>query len=128
MNIKRNITILGIIFILFFSINCSEEQSDLKTEGPMQLEGVWEILPSSSHSRLDFNTKSGYAILITDINLEGFLSQESKEYILLSDGKGVRIQSESETVPTGYFLFQDRKKKVWLGLWKEELVRLVQTK
>lgn len=115
-------------FIVITTFACKDDEQDYKDEGPIQLEGVWEILPSASHSKLDFNIKSGYATLIKDRNIEGFLARETTEFILLSDGKGVRIQGESETVPTGYFLFQDRKKEVWLGLWKEELVRLVQIK
>ena len=117
-----------LIICLSFLFTCSDDDHQTKEEGPIQLDGVWDILPSDTHSSLDFDTKSGYAILRTDLNLEGFLSSESKEFILLSDGKGVRIQSESDTVPTGYFLFQDRKKEVWLGLWKEELVRLILVK
>lgn len=125
-----SVSILSLIlaFFLISTLSCKDDEMDYKEEGPIQLEGIWEIHPSATHAKLDFNTKSGYATLITDTNIEGFLSRETSEFILLSDGKGVRIQGESETVPTGYFLFQDRKKEVWLGLWKEELVRLVQIK
>ena len=111
--------------LVFLSYNCSEDEKNNLTEGPISLEGIWSIQPSKDGSLLDFSSKPGYAILKDATSSQKVYFDNTKEFVLLSDGKGVRIQSENETVPTGYFLYQDRKKEVWMGLWQDNLVRLV---
>ena len=121
--VTKRILLISIFVFLYF--NCSEEEKTNFSEGPISLEGIWSIQPSEDGNLLDFSTKPGYAILIDSMKLHKVDFDKSQEFVLLSDGKGVRIQSERETVPTGYFLYQDRKKEVWLGLWQDKLVRLV---
>ncbi|WCL51174.1 hypothetical protein [Leptospira sp. GIMC2001] len=114
-----NIFKISIYFlILFLFFNCSDEEVAQKESGLISLEGKWMISPSEDDSAiLDFSAAAGEAVYSTQNN--------QISYILLSDGKGVRIQSLDESVPRGYFLFVDRKKDSWTGIWDEKLVRLI---
>jgi hypothetical protein len=106
--------------IIFFHFACSETEEDENLIQSVELNGIWEISPSDSGERLDFSSEPGYALLSDQTRIH------SLKLTLLSDGSGLRIQDFSETSPIGYFLWKDRKKESWTGIWRESLVRMVE--
>jgi hypothetical protein len=110
---------------LLLSTSCSEVEEDIKENGVIELEGIWKLSPTITETTLNFTIEPGYGILETK---ENKATTATRRFILLSDGKGVRIQDPDSSTPLGYFLFSDRKGDAWVGIWDEELVRLIRQK
>lgn len=129
MQIKCNIIhrsfFLIVLGLLIFTSACSDQEEDIKENGSIELEGIWKISPSDKGATLNFTIEPGYGVLESK-NQEP--SSGTKTFVLLSDGKGVRIQDPGSSTPIGYFLFSDRKGDAWVGIWDEELVRLIRQK
>lgn len=109
-----------IVFFLFsMTFHCSDEKEESGLIPKLDVEGIWKISPSDTKEKFDFNRKQGYVVSYLEE------TEETVEYRVIDDGDGIRIQRMEDTSPKGYFLFNDRKKLSWTGIWNDELVRLI---
>lgn len=118
--------LISILLILPFAFSCSDdEEAKNQFSNSSTIQGLWRISPSDEIQSLDFDTSPGIVVLKLESNDSIFKTKE--DFVLLDDGKGIRIQRKNESMPTGYFLYSDKKGNSWTGLWNDELVRLIRT-
>jgi hypothetical protein len=117
---KYRLANLTTICILALSLMvCSDSEKEEIDRSQEFVTGSWKISPSDEEEKMDFDTLAG-GVVVTKNSLPF-----REEFNLIDDGVGVRIQKNDETSPKGYFLYNDRRKGSWTGIWKDELVRLI---
>ena len=109
-----------LIMIIIVVISCSKEKKKeegfLKTFDTREIQGLWRIVPSTQNETILFEPDSE-AKLKTD-------STEFKVY-LMKDSSGMRILTNKEDENSiGYFLFSEKKDDIWMGIYRDELVRI----
>ncbi|MCC5814355.1 MAG: hypothetical protein JJT78_06330 [Leptospira sp.] len=114
-----NIFTICILSILILMVNCSDSEREESTKSSELVSGSWRISPSDEEEKMDFDAIAG-AVVVTKNSIPF-----QEEFNLIDDGVGIRIQKNNETSPKGYFLYNDRRKGAWTGIWKDELVRLI---
>ncbi len=108
-----------LFFIFLFLVSCGENDEISKKFSSHKIQGQWKISNIEKGEILDFDSKPGFAILRKPNG------SEIEEYVLLDDGVGIRVQKVTSSQPEGYFLWSDRKGNSWVGIWREDLTRLI---
>ncbi|MCB1177515.1 MAG: hypothetical protein KDK36_08055 [Leptospiraceae bacterium] len=110
---------IALIFIIIISYNCKKKDKEiplLKDYDTKQLIGTWDIIPSKGE-RIVF--EPGNKVRIIDEN-----GDPATVYVK-SDKNGIRfLKAKNDITPIGYFLFTEKKKDLWSGIWKKEVVRM----
>lgn len=107
-----------ILFILLICFNCKENSKDevlFQKFDTSKFDGnKWKILPSNNEF-ISFEKDKTYHM------------KENQKVLLhvLEDSRGLRFQyNEHDSTPLGYFLFIEKSKNSWGGVFEDKIVRL----
>lgn len=119
---KKRLLLPTFLFLsigLLYCKGCKKEESkpELKNVDLKQLSmyGEWEIQPSTKKRSIVFDENE--AVYLKTIYGNSNLKLEE-------DKKGIYFFHKDDNSIYGYFLYSERGKKEWFGIWEDNLVKL----